>query len=243
MNKIAIYLLLLFSYIGLYKSFSPNETAITSIAAIGEIDEYITSTPATVILENVHSTGSLIKTYYLKMKVVYPFYTPQEIVVRTTKEFARKNIEYIGMSIYRKETVKVEKSKYSKYSKRKDEEKEVSYTTPVVPGLVYLNKSSFGWWKRKNKKLTWRFYRTYRDLPTELGWGKFRPTKDFYLIARDSFNNKEIFWGLENEFGPKGKITQLNFPDYFNKLKETQIDFKNLLKDYTNSNFSKIRLE
>lgn len=242
MNKIAIYLLLLFSYIGLYKSFSPSEVSIATVSKIDQIDQFITNVPATVILENIHSTGSIIKTYYLKLKVVYPFYTPQEIVVRATKEFADKNREFIGMSLYQKELVKISNS-YAKYTKSTAEEKIMIYTTPVPPGTIFLNKSSFGWWKRSEKNLVWRFYRTYRDLPSELGWGEFRPTKEFYKAAYSALEKKEVFYGLNKEFGPKGLVTQTNFPSYFNKLKETQIDFKNLINDYTNSNFSKIRLE
>lgn len=221
LNKVIIYILTVMLYLGLSKSFSPSEFGINYIINNDSLSRVIQGAPATVILTDMHSTGFLIKTYYQKYKVVYGFQSVEEIIVRTSSKFAKKHAKHIGMSIFRRNS---------------DEENEDF--TPLPPGMIFVGDRSLGQWKNTNSgDKVWRFYRPYRNIPLYLGWGDFRPSKDFYALAKSHMTSGKPFFGDYNSFGINGNITKKNFPKYFSRQKPKDLNFKKNFLHYFHKDF------
>ncbi len=120
MYKFFLYSVLLILYLGLAKALSPSEIGVHYLQNERGFARLIKGPMTTVILVDTHATGFLIKTYYQKYRVISGYDTVEELIVRTSKEFARKNLPHIGLSIYRKANDKEE-------------------FLPVPPGSLYLN--------------------------------------------------------------------------------------------------------
>jgi hypothetical protein len=141
------------------------------------------------------------------------------MIVRTNKEFAKKNRSYIGLSIYRRNNSQEE-------------------FLPLPPGSLYVNNEDFGAWKKNKKGETyWRFNKVFKNFPKYLGWGKFKPDMDFYLQLKSSMNANQPYFGPHKEFGPEGTITQKSFPHFFKKEKMKKLDVKTLMIEYLKENF------
>lgn len=221
MNKIALYILLVISYLGLAKSFSPTELGVSYIANKEDLSLLANDAPVSVILTDMHSTGFIIKTYYHKYRIVYGFKTLDEIVVRASKKITQESKDFIGMSVFRRNGRDL-----------------VDNFTPLPPGSIFVGDPAFGRWKMTNSgKKRWYFYRAYRSLPKLLRWGKFKPNVDFYNKVKAFIGQNKPFFGLNNEFGTMGSITKKEFPDYFNKKRIKNISFKKLMLDYIKENF------
>lgn len=221
MNKVAIYVLLLLVYLGLAKGFSTNEMGISYIKNANSISKLVEGSNLTAILIDTHATGFFIKTYYQKFKIVYGFEPPREIIVRTSRKFALANKDNIGLSLFRR------------YSGS-----DVENSTPLPPGSVFIGDPSFGRWKYANSgRRNWQFFKAYRNLPKELGWGKFKASKKFFEKAQSYIGQNSAFYGENEEFGTKGSITIANFPDYFERVNRPEIGFKDIIVEYFKNNF------
>ncbi len=220
MNKIIIYILLVLLYLGLSKSLSPSEYGVNYVFNNKSLEKIIGPGPVSVILTDIHSTGFIIKTYYHKYKVVYAFQGYEEIIARTSSKFTSIHKEHIGLSIF-----------------RRYEDGKVNFTS-LPPGSIFIGDRNFGSWikDRDNEKI-WKFYRAYRHLPAYLGWGKFKPSYKFYQENQVRMNNDKTFYGFNDEFGAQGSITKEFFPNYFKRKSETDINFKQFIKDYLKKNF------
>lgn len=219
MYKFFLYCMLVIIYLGLAKALSPSEIGVHYLQNERGFSKLIKDPMATVILVDTHATGFLIKTYYQKYRVITGYDSVEEMIVRTSKEFAKKNLQHIGLSIYR----------------RTDEKEEF---LPLPPGSLYLNNREFGEWRKlKNGKVKWRFHKAFKNYPRYLGWGDWRPDEDFYQAMKSSISLNRPFFGPENEFGPKGRITQENFPHFFRGERMKKVELKTLLIEYLKENF------
>ncbi len=219
MYKFFLYSVLLILYLGLAKALSPSEIGVHYLQNERGFARLLKGPMTTMILVDTHATGFLIKTYYQKYRVISGYDTVEEIIVRTSKEFARKNLPHIGLSIYRRMNDKEE-------------------FLPLPPGSLYLNNREFGEW-RKNKKgeLRWRFSKSFKNFPRFLGWGKFRPDEEFYLELKTSITLNRPFFGTSQEFGPTGRVTRENFPHFFKDERRKKVELKTLLIEYLKENF------
>ena len=219
MYKFFLYFILIIIYLGLAKTLSPSELGVQYLQNDKAFSKIINSKMTTVILIDTHATGFLIKTYYQKYRVVTGYDAIEELIVRTSKEFAKKNLDHIGLSLYR----------------RLDDKEEF---LPLPPGSIYLDRQEFGEW-RPNKKgiLKWRFHKAFKNFPKYLGWGKFRPDQNFFQELKASINLNRPYFGPNNEFGPMGKITQESFPHFFKGDRMKKVELKNLLIEYFKENF------
>jgi hypothetical protein len=198
---------------------SPSEIGVHYLQNERGFNKFIKGPVATAILVDTHATGFLIKTYYQKYRVILGYDTVEEIIVRTSKEFAKKNLANIGLSIYRKS----------------DEAEEF---LPLPPGSLYLGDSEFGQWKKtKSGKIYWSFKKSFKNFPRYLGWGNFRPDEDFYQEMRSYVSLNRTYYGANNEFGPQGKVTQENFPHFFKETRLKKVELKTLLFEYFKENF------
>jgi hypothetical protein len=219
MYKFFLYTMLVIIYLGLAKALSPSELGVQYLQNEKAFSKLIKNPMSTVILMDTHATGFLIKTYYQKYRVISGYDAVEELIVRTSKEFAKKNLPHIGLSVY-----------------RRTEEKEEF--VPLPPGSLYLNNREFGEW-RINKKgiVKWRFNKSFKNFPKYLGWGKWRPDENFYQQMKASISLNKPFYGLQNEFGPTGKITIENFPHFFRSDRMRKVELKTLLIEYFKENF------
>lgn len=221
LNKVVLYILVMLIYLGLSKSFSPSEFGISYILNEKSLSELVKGAPVTTILVDMHSTGFLIKTYYHKYKIVYGFQSVDEIIVRTSSQFAEKHKDNIGMSIFRR------------YEEDLREEH-----TPLPPGALFVGNKSFGDWVPLPSGIrVWRFYRAYRNIPSFLGIKGYEFTYDTYQKMQLHRSQNKAFYGPENEFGTKGSWTQKRFPRYFARQKPEKINFKKFFYDYFRENF------
>ncbi len=219
MYKFFLYLILVILYLGLAKTLSPSEFGVQYLQNEKGFNKIISGNNTTVILIDTHATGFLMKTYYQKFRVISGYDNVEEIIVRTSKEFARKNLDNIGLSIYRKSDSREE-------------------FTPLPPGSLYIGNTEFGDWKiNKKGKIVWRFNRPLKNLPRYLGWGTFRPDVDFFQQLKVKQSLGEPFYGPNGEFGSSGFITRKEFPHFFNEERMKKVEMKTLLIEYFKENF------
>lgn len=221
MNKIITYFFLLLFYLTLSKSLSPSDLSLSYITNEKNLNEIIIGEPVTAILVDIHSTGFLIKTYYLKLKVVYALKAYEEVIVRTSRAFKEKYTPYIGMAIFRRAS-----------------NQEVADYTPLPPGTVFIGDGDLGrWTQHPSGERVWKFYRVYRQLPIYLGWSDFLPTYSFYSKANIYQKQGKPYFGPNEEFGATGRITRNVFPNYFDRFKEQEMNFKKFITNYFQNNF------
>lgn len=219
MYKFFLYSMLIIVYLGLAKALSPSEIGVNYLQNERGFSKLIKTPNSTVILVDTHTTGFLIKTYYQKYRVISGFDSVEELIVRTNRDFAKRNIPNIGLSLYRK---------------TEDKEEFV----PLPPGSLYLGNQEYGEWKpNKRGEIRWRFNKSFKNFPKYLGWGRFRPDMDFYQLLRASVSQHKPFYGPNNEFGLNGEITRENFPHFFKQERMKKVELKTLLIDYFKENF------
>jgi hypothetical protein len=219
MYKFFLYTILVILYLGLAKALSPSEHGVQYLQNARGFSKMIKGNPATVILIDTHATGFLIKTYYQKFRIISSYDNVEELIVRTSKEFAKKNLNNIGLSLYRKSD-------------------ELEEFLPLPPGSLYIGNREYGEW-RLNKKghMVWKFSKVFKNFPKYLGWGKFKPDMDFYQQMRSSMSLNHPYYGPNHEFGPDGKITRTSFPHFFREERMKKLDMKTLLIEYFKENF------
>lgn len=219
MYKFFLYAMLIILYLGLAKALSPSEIGIHYLQNEKGFSKLITTPETSVILVDTHATGFLIKTYYQKYRVISGHDTVEELIVRTSKEFARKNLPNIGLSLYRR---MIENEEF----------------LPLPPGSIFIGDHKYGSWKTNKKGVTyWSFNKAYKNFPRYLGWGSFRPTEEFYRALRSKISLNEPFYGLEGEFGLNGRVTRENFPQFFKEERMKKVEMKTLLIEYFKENF------
>lgn len=219
MYKFFLYAMLIIIYLGLAKALSPSELGVHYLQNERGFTKLIKAPVVTAILVDTHATGFLIKTYYQKYRLITGYDNVEELIVRTSKEFARKNMPHIGLSVYR----------------RTDEKEEY---IPLPPGSLYIGNPEFGHWRKDKKgKSEWRFNKSLKNFPRYLGWGEFRPDEKFYQEMKSSIALSRPYFGPANEFGPQGKVTQENFPHFFRDDRRKKVELKTLLIEYLKENF------
>lgn len=219
MQKVFLYVTLIIFYLGISKALSPTEIGMDYVPDERGLSQIIPGQNVSVILTDTHATGFLIKTYYQKFRLVYGFQGVEEMIVRTSREFAMKNRENIGLSLFRR-TEGVEEM------------------LPMPPGVTYVGNRGFGEWRQDKKGvMRWRFYRAYKNLPRYLGWGSWRPDPGFQEDYIAYTERKTPYYGRNNEFGTKGSVTKKNFPNFFKPERQQKVDLKSLMVRYLKENF------
>jgi hypothetical protein len=219
MYKFFLYTILVILYLGLAKALSPSELGVHYLQNEKGFSKLAPNEATTFILIDTHATGFLIKTYYQKYRVVSGYDNVEELIVRTSKEFARRNRENIGLSLYRRDQTREE-------------------FVPQPPGSLYINNRDYGDWKMNKKgELIWKFNKAYKNFPKFLGWGTFRPDMNFYKEMKLKSSANQPFYGLNNEFGTNGPVTREAFPHFFREERMKKVEMKTLLIEYFKENF------
>jgi hypothetical protein len=219
MHKLVLYVSLILAYLGLSKLLSPSELGMDYISNEAAMSKVFPGENVSAILLDMHATGFFMDTYYQKYRLVYNFQSSEEVIVRTSKNFAKKNKHHIGLSLFR----------------RIDGLEEI---IPMPPGSEYVGKKEFGEWVPSPQGgLVWKFFKAYKNLPLFLGWGEWTPTPAFVDAVKQAHYRQLPFFGVSNEFGSQGEITRQQFPDYFKKDRQNQQNLKTLLFSYFQENF------
>ncbi len=219
MYKFFLYLVLTISYLGLAKALSPSEVGVQYLQNEKGFTKILKEPSVAVILIDTHTTGFLIKTYYQKYRVISGYDNIEEMIVRTSREYAKKNLKNIGLSLYRKFENKEE-------------------FLPIPPGSNYVGNPEYGEWRTtKSGAVKWIFWKAFKDFPKFFGWGKWRPTEEFYQLMRSSQVNNQAFYGVAEEFGINGSVTKENFPHFFRSERTKKVSMKDLLIEYFKENF------
>ena len=185
MGRVSLFIFLILTYLAVTKEF-PTER-VNSLYAHDEVSFSVLfkERPISVILEDKFQTGLFIKTYYMKLRAVKGLGLLEALTVRTPYEFWARNDNNIGMSIFR-------------ISGEKNAPHE---TTPLPPGLLFINNPTYGTWKRdRSGREEWEFHRSYKYLPQVFGWQSFRPTKKFYESALIHRSKNQSYYGPKDEF-------------------------------------------
>ena len=227
MNKIAVYIVLILIFLGLSKSFSPRESKMIYIKNERVFKNFFSGAPLSILLVDSFQTGFFIKSYYQKYRIVYGFQKPYYITVRTSKEFWEKNLNNVGMSLFRREEKNLNES-----------------SVPMPPGILYLNNFAYGnWVYHESGNRVWKFHEAYREnqglnFPKFFGWNSYLPTKKFWQVAQIYLREERPYYGLNNEFGTNGEVTQIAFASFLYKKKKHKIKFQQYLNRYFMNNNS-----
>ena len=211
MNRFLIYLLIIFTYLGISKSFYPNKQVTISIPNKFAISSMFRNAPLSIILTDMDEVGLIMKTYLMKYMLISGYQEPISVTIKTNKTYWEESKEFIGMSIFR----------------RKENEK-ASSTVPMPPGFHFIGDSSYGYWRinRQTKEKEWRFYRSSAKLKKYFSYGNYRPTHKMIRQARLSLKKETPFFGDNNEFGFNGRITRENLPAKIFNKKKFSVDYK-----------------
>ncbi len=206
MNKLSLYVLLILLFLGLSKSFSLSSQQTVFVPNINVLPSLKNGAPISLILVDMYDAGFLIKTYYLKFKVIHGFKSAETLVVRTHVKFWEENKNNIGMSLF-----------------RRHERDEKESTVPLPPGSIFIGNQAFGSWKYHDSgKKIWQFHKVYRHFPKSFNWQEFRPSYDFYQSLKVHEENSTAFYGLANEFGTAGTVTEkMSMGSLSKRTKET----------------------
>lgn len=216
MNKISLYTLLILLFLGVSKSFSPSVQKTSFIQNEQVLSSISPGAPLSILLIDAFEAGFLIKTYYLRFKIVHGFKTPEFLVVRTNKKYYQANKKNIGMSLFRR------------YERKKKES-----TIPLPPGSIYVGDPAFGGWRYVNSgERQWHFHKVYRHFSHQFFWGEYRPSFEFYQRIKTHMKSETAFYGLHDEFGTDGKITENLFKNSPYRKKNEVRDFLDQLKRY-----------
>ena len=193
MNRISIYILLIITYLGISKSFSPQERSLLYFQNKYALASYFQARPTTIILKELSVSGLFIKTYLQKYLIISGFEEPHYITVVTPKQFWEESQKFLGMSIFR----------------RGESEDEGPSLIPMPPGYLFTGNPSYGQWVRQRtgyKK--WSYYRSFKHYPRLFGYGNFKISHQFIKAARRAHGLGSPFFGLKNEFGKDGTLTK-----------------------------------
>ncbi|MBT3983412.1 MAG: hypothetical protein HOE90_18805 [Bacteriovoracaceae bacterium] len=219
MSKIAVYIILVLVFLGLARSFSTQGNRHTYIQNDLIFSNFFKGENISVILDQIYSSGFLIKTHFHRYKIFNGFSSrPYYRTFRVSRQFQEQNIQNIGMSIFRRKEIS-----------------SFGNSVPLPPGSLYIGDLAYGNWVNSPSGMKkWHFHRAYRHYPRIFGWKKFRPTKDFYKKIELARQNEVPFFGEKGEFGTNGTITGASSKakgPLVSDLKTTV--FKPLIKKYT----------
>lgn len=219
MNSISMLVFPILFYLGVGKILFPLSNKTVYIPNHEKLASHFPNDPVSIILEKRLKKGFFIHTYILQLKIIKPFQQIKTIKIQTSKNYWKSLKDNIGMSLMRRYNDRVP----------------LMETKICPPGTMFLNNPKYGSWFYLNSgKKKWKFNKTYQYLSKALNWGKFLPSKDFFMQNESYKNKTQIFYGLNFEFGTKGFITSKFFkkekPIYKKPNKGIYLHFKELFK-------------
>lgn len=210
MNRFLVYLLIIFTYLGISKSFYPNKQVTISIPNKEAISSIFRASPISIILIDMDEVGLIMKTYLMKYLIIGAYQDPVTVTIKTNQKFWEESKQFIGMSIF-----------------RRMENEEQESTIPMPPGFLFIGDTSFGQWKynRESGEREWNFYRTFSKLEKNFNYGNYKPTHSMIKNARRALKSDLPYFGDNNEFGFDGKITREYLKTKLFNKKKFEVDY------------------
>ena len=212
MNRFLIYLLIIFTYLGISKSFYPNKQVTISIPNKFAISSMFRNAPLSIILTDMDEVGLIMKTYLMKYMLISGYQEPISVTIKTNKKYWEESKEFIGMSIFRRK-----------------ENEETSSTVPMPPGFHFIGDSSYGYWRinRKTKEKEWHFYRSSAKLKKYFSYGDYRPTHKMIKQARISLKKRLHFLAKIMSLALMEKLLEKIYPPKYLTRKSSASIIKN----------------
>jgi hypothetical protein len=216
MNRFSLYILLILVFLGLSKSFSPSAQKSPYIPDKEYLSSFFQGAPLSIVILDHFEAGFVIKTYYLKLKVIHGFRRPNTVIVRVTKKFWEESEKNVGMSIF-----------------RRYERESLESTLSLPPGAIYIGDPAYGRWRYHDSgNKLWRFHKAYRHFPRLFLWGEFLPSYQFYQDMQAHMKNQKSYHGPKNQFGESGSITKRNVIPLQKAQQKKDIDWKQHIINY-----------
>lgn len=209
-------MLLILIYLGLSKSFAPAEKKYLYINNIKDFREHFPKGTLTIILTNCYQTGLIIKTYFMKIKMVQGHMPPYVTYLRTSSKFWKDCQQNIGLSLY-----------------RRNESKDRVELTLAPPGFIFLDDYNYGRWRTTRSGMRiWKFNRRHKQLPLFLDWKNSytqgSPSIDLYKKVRNLINlNLDYTYSTNDDFLPYLKKIALLKKQDINPL-----NYKKILRNF-----------
>jgi len=213
-RKISYYLILIFIFLGLSRSFDPLEKDVRFLPNEKILPAIFPNSPLSLILVDSFYTGMFVKTYYLKFYAFQGFQRPEIQVLRTSKSVWRSMNEFQGMAVL-----------------QRGDHNSGEYMTPAPPGSIFVGDPTFGTWvKDESEQEVWEFHNAYKHFPEAFGWNKWKPNRIFHKKLIGNLYENIPFHGLNREFGPGGsenrwkgdidvaRYTKIGFWEYSKKF-------------------------
>lgn len=227
MNRFSLYIFLILIFLGLSKNFSPSVVKIYQMKNIAIFGETFKEDNFSILLLDTFKTGFMIKTYFLKLKIAYPFKPSEVITVRTSYDLFTYYKQFLGMSLY-----------------RIGENMQDQDSTPMPPGTLFVGNPAYGRWKLHDSgERYWKFHRAYQRFPNLFFWGDFRPSFSFYKSTKASLKNNIPYFGDQNQFGIDGSITKKALNTEDEQASYIKIKLKKYIKKYISTPPWKITAE
>ncbi len=215
MNKVALYILLVFIYLGIDRALVKNNHSNTTLRNPSFYRLYFPETPITVILVGQYTQGFFIPTYFHVYKVIHPVRSPYYKTIKVGRFLFEKGSSYLGMSLFRRDDFQREE------------------TIPMPPGDLFIGNKTYGDWGisfTQNQRI-WDFKPEYRHLRKELGLENFEITYQFFRRKKIHHEREIPFYGIKKEFGSKGVIKDLHLTARFYQKKKAR-SFKKIILQY-----------
>lgn len=216
MNKISLYIFLILIFLGLSKSFSPSVIKTYHMKDVNVFADDLKEENFSIFLLDTLRTGFMIKTYFLKLKIIHGFKPAEYYTVRTTKKLFYHYKTYLGMSLY-----------------RIGEKSQSQNSTPMPPGTLFVGNPAYGHWKNHDSgQRFWQFHRAYQRFPQMFYWGDFRPSYQFFKNTQAAIKNQIPYLGNNHEFGINGIVTKENLKIQNEESSYIKIKLKRYIKKY-----------
>lgn len=217
MGKLTLYFVLVISYLGLSSSSAIRERGNYYLVDESMLSTLFEDSPICVILVGQFSTGYFFKTYFHQYKITYGFRAPEFLVVKTSKEFARKHENNLGMSLFRRSA-----------------HNEVESTVPMPPGALFVGNLAYGSWVMADSgQREWEFHRPYQHLIHDFGWGSFRPDFQFHQKMKLFLQQGTTYYGPKQEFGTNGSVSKGVIEANASGRRKYQFSFTKLLAKWS----------
>ena len=203
---------MIFGYLTVARHIAPGEIGSEFVAKDEDFRALFPEETMTAILTDTYISGSFIKTYFIKLRVLLPTKVNYDYIIRVSRDLYKKHEHNIGMSLF---------SRIQKFDSEAKEEQITDIIHATIPGYIFINDANYGRWIKKRNKIRWIFHPSFKSYYQLLGWGNYRPSMETYLKFQHSIENKIVFYGPNHEFGSHGMLSQKyileNRPPYSRK--------------------------
>ena len=213
----------------LFLSACSGKTPIKKITE--ELDVY---PEFSIILNDMRADGNFSTTYYHEYKLVYAEQHGDSLVYRTQMS----------------DWYRVSKREFSKYANMlgmtivsKQQDGEIS-NVQYPPGYQYVGDTRYGRWRSDSSgRSFWAFYGQYHFMRSMFyGYGGSPIYRNDYDAYRTSYRSRRPYYGLNNQYGTSGRVTQQNNRNFYQRRAAREKSRKQRFNDKVRQRSSRSRM-